>query len=50
MVFALTESIKSWNELVKKQHLTEASQSLRNAAEHIDQFCKNLRNNLKMIQ
>ena len=50
MVFALPESIDSWKELVTKKHVTEASQSLKNTAENIDQFCKDLRNNLKMIQ
>ncbi|KAJ3600806.1 hypothetical protein NHX12_031781, partial [Muraenolepis orangiensis] len=50
MVFALTESIDNWKEMVKKKHVTEASQSLRDSAEKIEQFCKELRNELKIIE
>ena len=38
------------NALVMNDHVTETSQSLRNTAESIDQFCKDLRNNLERIQ
>ncbi|KAJ3600807.1 hypothetical protein NHX12_031782 [Muraenolepis orangiensis] len=50
MVFALTESIDNWKEMVKKKHVTEDSQSLRDSAEKIEQFCKELRNELKIIE
>ena len=50
MVFALSESIDNWKECVTKNHVTEASQSLRNTAESIDEFCRKLRNNLERIQ
>ncbi|KAJ3600699.1 hypothetical protein NHX12_031677 [Muraenolepis orangiensis] len=50
MVFALNESIDNWKEMVKEKHVTEASQSLRDSAEKIEQFCKELRNELKIIE
>lgn len=50
MVFAISESIDNWTEQVKKKHVTKASQSLRDAVEKIEQFCKELRKELKMTQ
>ncbi|KAJ3600633.1 hypothetical protein NHX12_031613 [Muraenolepis orangiensis] len=50
MVFSLNESTDNWKEMLKKKHVTEDSQSLRDSAEKIEQFCKELRNKLKIIE
>ncbi|KAJ3600778.1 hypothetical protein NHX12_031753 [Muraenolepis orangiensis] len=50
MVFSLNESTDNWKEMLKEKHVTEASQSLRDSAEKIEQFCKELRNKLKIIE
>ncbi|CAN9505038.1 unnamed protein product [Ophioblennius macclurei] len=50
MAFALPEAIDSWKEMIKKNHVTEASQSLRDTAKEIRKMTKTLRNQLDAIK
>ena len=43
MGFALYEAIDSWTDLIKNNHVTEASQSLRDTAYNIRKISKTLR-------
>ncbi|XP_028310585.1 uncharacterized protein LOC114468093 [Gouania willdenowi] len=50
MVFALKEAIDSWTELIEKNHVTEASQSLRDTADTLDKMNRMLGEQLEQIQ
>ena len=43
MGFALYEAIDSWTDLIKNNHVTEASQSLRDTADDIRKICEALK-------
>ncbi|XP_070837400.1 uncharacterized protein [Chaetodon trifascialis] len=52
LAFALPEAIENWTDLIKKNHVTEASQSLRNTADALLKITCNLReqlNNMKKM-
>ncbi|XP_051275853.1 uncharacterized protein LOC127374500 [Dicentrarchus labrax] len=54
LAFELPEAIDNWKELIKNNHVTEASQSLRDTAKAIEKICQTLReqfdNMKKMLQ
>ncbi|XP_049417096.1 uncharacterized protein LOC125879308 [Epinephelus fuscoguttatus] len=50
MAFALPEAIDSWKEMIEKNHVTEASQSLRDTADAIVNMTQTLREQLDTIR
>ncbi|KAK5856872.1 hypothetical protein PBY51_008436 [Eleginops maclovinus] len=44
LAFSLPEAIDSWKEMIEKNHVTEASQSMRDIADAMDKMCQTLRN------
>ncbi|XP_028268120.1 uncharacterized protein LOC114440051 [Parambassis ranga] len=50
MGFALSEAIDNWKDLIKKNHVTEASQSLRDTADAIKKMTQTLREQLDSIK
>ncbi|XP_035511382.1 uncharacterized protein LOC118323510 [Morone saxatilis] len=50
LAFALPEAIASWTDLIKNNHVTEASQSLRDTAKAIEKTCQTLREQFDNIQ
>ncbi|XP_039667843.1 uncharacterized protein LOC120565851 [Perca fluviatilis] len=50
MAFALSEAIDSWKEQIKKNHVTEASQSLRDTADAILKMTQTLRGQFDNIK
>ncbi|XP_051797401.1 uncharacterized protein LOC127531665 isoform X3 [Acanthochromis polyacanthus] len=50
LVFALDEAIDNWKDMIKKNHVTEASQSLRDTAHSIRQATQTLREQLDSIK
>ncbi|XP_042249641.1 uncharacterized protein LOC121884734 [Thunnus maccoyii] len=50
MAFALSEAIDNWKDLIEKNHVTEASQSLRNTADAILKVTRTLRKQLDDIK
>ncbi|XP_028268090.1 uncharacterized protein LOC114440035 isoform X2 [Parambassis ranga] len=50
MAFALSEAIDNWKDLIKKNHVTEASQSLRDTADAIKKMTQTLREQLDSIK
>ncbi|KAI9523663.1 hypothetical protein NQZ68_025385 [Dissostichus eleginoides] len=48
--FALHEAIDSWKTMIKNNHVTEASQSMRDTANALDQMCRTLRNQVDDIK
>ncbi|XP_035800187.2 uncharacterized protein LOC118469723 [Amphiprion ocellaris] len=50
MVFALQEAIDNWTDMIKKNHVTEASQSLRDTANSIRKATQTLRKQLDSIK
>ncbi|XP_056144146.1 protein starmaker-like [Lampris incognitus] len=50
LAFALPEAIDNWKDMIEKKHVTEASQSLRDTADEIENACRTLREELDEIQ
>lgn len=50
LAFSLPEAIDNWTEAIKKNHVTEASQSLRDTAKQIKEATEKLSNNLSEIK
>ncbi|XP_034566414.1 uncharacterized protein LOC117831718 [Notolabrus celidotus] len=50
LAFELPEAIDQWKELISDNHVTEASQSLRDTAEDLMKICRTLRKQLDEIQ
>ncbi|XP_034566412.1 uncharacterized protein LOC117831716 [Notolabrus celidotus] len=50
LAFALPEAIDQWKEAVKNNHVTEASQSLRDTADDLQRISRTLRKQLDEIQ
>ncbi|KAM3623724.1 uncharacterized protein V6R79_014932 [Siganus canaliculatus] len=50
LVFALPEAIDSWKEMIKNNHVTEASQSLRDTASDILRMTRKLKEQLDNIR
>ncbi|XP_028268100.1 uncharacterized protein LOC114440038 isoform X3 [Parambassis ranga] len=50
MAFALSEAIDNWKDLIKKNHVTEASQSLKDTADAIKKMTQTLREQLDSIK
>ncbi|XP_062267068.1 uncharacterized protein LOC133973315 [Platichthys flesus] len=50
MVFALNDAIDSWTDLIKKNNVTEASQSLRDTATAIRKICQALKDQFEEMK
>ncbi|CAB1452280.1 unnamed protein product [Pleuronectes platessa] len=50
MAFALNDAIDSWTDLIKKNNVTEASQSLRDTAEAIRKICQALKDQFEEMK
>ncbi|XP_034080444.1 uncharacterized protein LOC117551621 [Gymnodraco acuticeps] len=50
LAFALDEAIDSWKKMIEKNHVTEASQSLRDTADALDQMSRTRRNQFDDIK
>lgn len=50
LAFALSEAIDNWKDMIEKNHVTEASQSLRDTADAILEMTRTLRKQLDDIK
>lgn len=50
LAFALPEAIDNWKELIKNNHVTEASQSLRDTADALLKISRTLREQLNNMK
>jgi len=50
MLFTLREAIDNWTDMIKKNHVTEASKSLRDKADEIKEVTQTLREQLDDIK